>query len=57
MKEKERGRRRGRKRESVHSFNLEYGQRDAANALKRFLIGQFVKFFLLIGPSNTSKHL
>jgi len=28
----------------------------AANALKRFLIGQFVKFFLLIGPSNASKH-
>jgi len=32
-----------------------YGQRDAANALKRFLIGQFIKFFLLIGPSNASK--
>jgi len=30
-------------------------QRDVANALKRF--GQFVKFFLLIGPSNASKHL
>ena len=24
-----------------------YDQRDATNALKRFLIGQFVKFFLL----------
>jgi len=32
----------------------EYGQRDTANA---FLIGQFVKFFLLIGPSNALKHL
>ena len=27
---------------------IEYDQRDAANALKRFLIGQFVKFFLLL---------
>ena len=36
---------------------LGYGQRDAANALKRFLIGQFVKFFLLIDPSNALKHL
>jgi len=34
---------------------LEYGQRDAA--LKHFLTGQFVNFFLLIGPSNASKHL
>jgi len=34
-----------------------YGQRDAANALKRFLIGQLVKFFLLIDASNASKHL
>ena len=34
-----------------------YNQRDATNALKHFLIGQFVKFFLLIGPSNVSKHL
>jgi len=25
--------------------------------LKYFLIGQFVKFFLLIGLSNASKHL
>ena len=32
--------------------NLEYGQRDVAKALKRFLIDQFVKFFLLIA----SKH-
>jgi len=31
-----------------------YDQRDVTNALKRFLIGQFVKFFPLIGPS---KHL
>jgi len=32
-----------------------YEQRDVTNALKRFfLIGQFVKFFPLIGPS---KHL
>ena len=30
-----------------------YGQRVAVNALKRSLIGQFVKFFLLIDPSNT----
>jgi len=36
---------------------LEYDQRDAANALKHFLTGQFVNFFLLIGPSNASKHL
>jgi len=34
-----------------------YDQRDVANALKRFLIGQFVNFFLLIGPSNALKHL
>jgi len=34
-----------------------YDQRDAAKALKHFLIGQFVKFFLLIGSSNASKHL
>jgi len=32
---------------------LEY----VTNALKHFLIGQFVKFFLLIGPSNISNHL
>jgi len=37
-------------------FALSLG-RDAANALKRFLTGQFIKFFLLIGPSNISKHL
>jgi len=37
--------------------NLEYGQRDVANALKHSLIGQFVKFFLPIGQSNISKHL
>ena len=29
-------------------FDLGYGQCDAANTLKCFLIGQFVKFFLLI---------
>ena len=34
---------------------LSLGQRDAANALKRFLTGQFVKFFLLIGPSFSFK--
>jgi len=28
--------------------DIGYGQCDAANALKRFLIGQFVKFFLLM---------
>jgi len=38
-------------------FDLGYGQCDAANTLKCFLIGHFVKFFLLIGQSNTSKHL
>jgi len=38
-------------------IDYEYGQRDAANALKRFLTGQFVKFFFLIGPSNALKHL
>jgi len=32
-----------------------YGQRDVTNALKHFLIGQFVKFFLLIGQSNVTK--
>jgi len=37
--------------------DLGYDQRDAANALKYFLINQFVKFFLLIGQSNASKHL
>jgi len=36
---------------------IEFDQRAATNASKRFLIGQFVKFFLLIGPSNASKHL
>ena len=30
--------------ENFH-FTLGYGQRDAANALKRFLIDQFVKSF------------
>jgi len=34
-----------------------YGQRDVTNALKQFLIGQFVKFFFLIGQPNASKHL
>jgi len=38
-------------------FYLGYSQRDTANALKRFLIDQFIKFFLLIGSSNASKHL
>jgi len=33
-----------------------YGQCNAANTLKCFLIDQ-LKFFLLIGPSNASKHL
>jgi len=46
-----------RPRKYAKALDLEYGQCDAANALKRFLIGQFVKFFLLIGPSNVSKHL
>jgi len=32
-----------------------YGQRDVV--LKRVLISQFVKFFLLISPSNASKYL
>ena len=32
--------------------DYEYGQRTAAHALKRFLTDQFIKFFLLIGPSN-----
>jgi len=36
-------------------YDYGYGQRDTANALKYFLISQFVKFFLLIGPSNASK--
>ena len=27
-------------------------QRDVANAFKRFLIGQFIKFFLLIDSSS-----
>jgi len=30
---------------------------DQCDALKRFLTGQFVKFFFLIDPSNASKHL
>ena len=37
--------------------DFEYNQRDAINALKCFLIGLFVKFFLLIDPSNASKYL
>jgi len=36
---------------------LGYGQYDITNALKHFLINQFVKFFFLIDPSNASKHL
>ena len=39
------------------SAYIGYGQRDVANALKRFLTSQFVKFFFLIGPLNASKHL
>ena len=35
-------------------IDQEYDQRNATNALKQFLIGQFVKFFFLIGQS---KHL
>jgi len=34
-----------------------YGQRDATSTLKRFLMDQFVKFFLPIGSLNASKHL
>jgi len=36
---------------------LDVGQGYTINALKHFLIGQFVKFFVLIGQSNASKHL
>jgi len=36
---------------------IDYSPLDATNASKYFLIGQFVKFFLLIGQSNTSKCL
>ena len=37
---------------------IEYkNQCDATNTLKRFLIGQFAKFFLLNDPLNASKHL
>jgi len=33
----------------IHDIRyIEYNQRDAINALKQFLIGQFVKFFFLI---------
>jgi len=42
---------------SIKLLRVCYKRRDVTNALKHFLIGQFVKFFLLIGPSNTSNHL
>jgi len=41
----------------IFKYVLRYGQRDAINTLKQFLIGQFVKFFFLIGQPNASKHL
>jgi len=34
-----------------------YNQHDATNALKQFLIDQFIKFFFLIDQPNVSKHL
>jgi len=46
-----REREREREREKINQWNIEYDQRDAAKTLKRFLTGQFVKFFLLIGLS------
>jgi len=42
---------------SVGLYDIEYDQRNATNALKHFLIGQFMKFFFLIGQPNTSKYL
>jgi len=39
------------------NINKGYGQHDATNALKQFLIDKFVKFFFLIGQPNASKHL
>ncbi|KYM78214.1 2-acylglycerol O-acyltransferase 2-B [Atta colombica] len=36
-----------------YPYSLGYDQRDAANALKRFLISQFIKLFLLIDTSKT----
>jgi len=37
--------------------HIGYDPLDATNALKYSLIGQLVKFFLLIDQSHTSKHL
>ena len=44
---------------SVGLYDIGYDQRDATNALKHFLIGQFMKFFFLIffNQPNTSKYL
>ena len=47
----------GLKMADANIYIIGDSQRDAANALKRFLTGQFVKFFLLISPSNASKCL
>ena len=49
--------RKGLKMADANIYITGDSQRDAANALKRFLTGQFVKFFLLISPSNASKRL
>jgi len=40
-----------------YTFTTKASSLHAANALKHFLIGQLVKFFLLINQSNASKHL
>jgi len=41
----------------IRLSHIGYDPFDATNVLKYSLIGQLVKFFLLIGQSNTSKHL
>jgi len=41
----------------IRLSHIGYDPLDAKNALKYSLIGQLVKFFLLINQSNTSKHL
>jgi len=38
-------------------YFLTYGLFDATNILKHSLIGQLIKFFLLIDQSNGLKHL
>jgi len=42
---------------TITGCSRDYDLLDATNASKHFLIGQFVKFFLLIDQSNVLKYL